>query len=580
MRNRLRVNNLLGKHKLPLTMNGPISKVMQQSGVDMGNIKSWNGYFGARNLAALNAKYLLEKQQQRRQSSRFIAISSDGSVGNAHTANETVRIRAVVEDESGQKELDEVLAGVAKLHREDASGTLRGIKEKLKQAGYDLDDNTLLQLLEDDRALLPFVIVCANFDGASVNMGVNQSVAKLLKDLFPWLVITHCVCHNLELAILDLKKEHEYLQHFDGIMKQVYKFYHYSSKRREEFKTLCAIEEQAYKEFGGIQSIRWAASVSRALVALHQNWKVTVAHLDHVSNEGDADVGAWAVGLRTDLTSKRFILHLHFMLDLMQILGVLSKTFQDPNITILDVFDKVTHTKRQLEAMKECRPSRKRKSMADGFNDPTTEIDAEILQAPQAEEPAVVASEMDTYFKALVEDSINFIESRYAAYSKAPLVYFKVFDFKKWPAAGPPSTYGDQSIQSILDHFKRVLPVGLRAAALTEWPALKRRVLEKRHTEVGGKIQLDSYLSVYIQLINESPHDVQNILGLVELLLVLSPATAGCERSFSNLKLIQNKTRTKLLQEVLNNLMIVTEQGATVEQFDPDPVIDLWVKLS
>ena len=63
----------------------------------------------------------------------------------------------------------------------------------------------------------------------------------------------------------------------------------------------------------------------------------------------------------------------------------------------------------------------------------------------------------------------------------------------------------------------------------------------------------------------------------MELLLVLSPATAGCERSFSHLKLIQNKARIKLLQEVLNNLMIVTEQGAAVEKFDSNPVIDLWV---
>ena len=64
----------------------------------------------------------------------------------------------------------------------------------------------------------------------------------------------------------------------------------------------------------GIQTIRWAASANRALLAIKNNWVITLDHLGNISNEKNADA-VWAVGLHREMVKKTFLLHLHFMLD-------------------------------------------------------------------------------------------------------------------------------------------------------------------------------------------------------------------------------------------------------------------------
>ena len=105
-----------------------------------------------------------------------------------------------------------------------------------------------------------------------------------------------------------------YLEKFNETVKIVFKCYHYSAKRRNEFADLCEIADVECKHFGGIQTIRWAASANRALLAIKNNWVITLDHLGNISNEKNADA-VWAVGLHREMVKKTFLLHLHFMLD-------------------------------------------------------------------------------------------------------------------------------------------------------------------------------------------------------------------------------------------------------------------------
>ena len=88
---------------------------------------------------------------------------------------------------------------------------------------------------------------------------------------------------------MGVRKGCPYLEKFNETVKIVFKCYHYSAKRRNEFADLCEIADVECKHFGGIQTIRWAASANRALLAIKNNWVITLDHLGNISNEKNAD---------------------------------------------------------------------------------------------------------------------------------------------------------------------------------------------------------------------------------------------------------------------------------------------------
>ena len=58
-------------------------------------------------------------------------------------------------------------------------------------------------------------LINVNLDGASVNMGIYNGVAAQLQERNgPHLMVTHCINHNLELAIMDMRKQESYISEF------------------------------------------------------------------------------------------------------------------------------------------------------------------------------------------------------------------------------------------------------------------------------------------------------------------------------------------------------------------------------
>ena len=165
--NRLRVANLVGKEKLALSKYSPILTVVGQCGGSIGKQGDHTEERGSKYYTALCAKNICNDQTENVQGSRFLSISADGSIGNDHKAGEGVRARIFNKRNKG-RELQDIFVGVAELKREDAPGTLGGIKEQLKKVGVDLDSTELTELLADihDHRELSFCFINANFDGA------------------------------------------------------------------------------------------------------------------------------------------------------------------------------------------------------------------------------------------------------------------------------------------------------------------------------------------------------------------------------------------------------------------------------
>ena len=92
---------------------------------------------------------------------------------------------------------------------------------------------TSLETIDIDQETLKKKLVGCNFDGASVMIGKKSGVAVQIQKKVPQpVVILHCVAHNLELAVLDAVKTVPYLETFHETIRQVFKFYYYSPKKR------------------------------------------------------------------------------------------------------------------------------------------------------------------------------------------------------------------------------------------------------------------------------------------------------------------------------------------------------------
>lgn len=72
-------------------------------------------------------------------------------------------------------------------------------------------------------------------------------------------------------------------------------------------------------------------------------------------------------------------------------------------------------------------------------------------------------------------------------------------------------------------------------------------------------------------------HLPYNILELVQIMLVLPISAAQCERGFSAQNHIKNSTRSCLGVSTTEDLMRISLEGPSLEQFDPSPAVDRWL---
>ena len=153
-------------------------------------------------------------------SAKFLCVLADGTTDRAVIEQEAVYVRYVDNDGEIQTKMADCVA----LKSGDAKGVLEGINKGLQSVGVDE------QVLKEK-------LVACNFDGAAVNMGKDNGVAKQIQDNIGEHVITvHCLAHNLELAVLDVLKDNapetKYMESLESTLRGVYKFYHQSPKKR------------------------------------------------------------------------------------------------------------------------------------------------------------------------------------------------------------------------------------------------------------------------------------------------------------------------------------------------------------
>lgn len=101
-----------------------------------------------------------------------------------------------------------------------------------------------------------------------------------------------------------------------------------------------------------------------------------------------------------------------------------------------------------------------------------------------------------------------------------------------------------------------------------QWISFKK-IMKKRHG--------DSLTSMTLADLHANEEEFCQLYKLIDILLSLPPTSVPCETTFSQLKLLKTHRRLKLKQGTLDTLMQVKLNSPSIELFNPEPSIDMWL---
>ena len=184
--------------------------------------------------------------------------------------------------------------------------------------------------------------------------------------------------------------------------------------------------------------------------------------------------------------------------------------------------------------------------------------------------------------KPFVSDLKNNISSRFT--SQDIVSSMSIFDPRKVPNVDSPgfTSYGDSSIDTLIQHYgedreaqtidgEEYLKKALISPELhTEWKTFRQ--FFSKHPEEDMKLQLKE-LVTNVMLVSMFP----NLNALANICLAIPVSTASVERSFSQMKMIKTRLRSRIGASSLSHLMkIAIESPEKLSDDDLEQIIKVW----
>lgn len=117
-------------------------------------------------------------------------------------------------------------------------------------------------------------------DNASVMVGVNNGVYKLLKDENPYIILIKCVCHSLQLAASHAVSE-KLPRHLDYLISETYNWFSKSTIRQQAYSDIYKVLNNGSEPLKIIQAsnTRWL-SIETAVSRVIEQWYELKCHFE------------------------------------------------------------------------------------------------------------------------------------------------------------------------------------------------------------------------------------------------------------------------------------------------------------
>lgn len=401
---------------------------------------------------------------------------------------------------------------------------------------------TLLSFLQKHGFTQEFLQECfVGFvcDGASVMLGRKAGVAAQLCAKFPNLFVWHCLNHRLELAVGDVLKQINGMNHFKIFFDKLYALYHASPKNQRVELHLLVI--------GRVLSVRWVASSERTVRAVWKNYRALREHFHGAAQDSSRDSRERAKysDLENVLTSDGFVTNLGIMYDALTELSDLSKMLQKRQTTLPEAERLIAHQIRVFESMMT-------------VPGPYTQ---EVLQAEREKafhgvllhtNRKIVKISPAQFFRSMADN----LSSRMAA-----------------PTSAHVSQRGTQEECKIMTDMRVLQP--------DTWPV--EMDIQHGDAEIGRLSEVfrvnkrESIQGFREYKENRASMTPKALMPLLKATKTIAVSTNECERAFSSMNDILTAKRNALAIDRVSNLLFIKVNGPPLAQFNPEKYVQSWL---
>ena len=391
-------------------------------------------------------------------------------------------------------------------------------------------------------------MVGACADRASTMIGKKSGVLTKLKEMFPNILLWHCMCHHIELAVGDSVRSTNQINHVQVFLDKLYTVYNQPKAQRELAECASSLDIEI-KKIGRVLGVRWVASSFRALDAIWENYPALVQHAEAVSCSTSPHKLTYK-GMLKVLQSPQFLHSLAVLRDSLKEVSILSEALQKENCSLPMAYARVNSLVKALKAQKE-------QVVGPSFKEfEEREIDDEFKGVKLVSKGVYL--DRSRFLQALIDNMQSRLEGTVASGTRHEsdranlqqlMVQIDVLHPLKWPSG--------------VD------------APWVEGEARLRQLCERFNVPFTNKILTDFRDFIEAPDQTDIPESIKFLKSIVSTLPVSS---SDCERGFSAMNNICTQSRNKLSVPHMSELVFISLVGPPLEEFNPEAFVQVWLK--
>ena len=397
------------------------------------------------------------------------------------------------------------------------------------------------------------------FDGTNTMSGHISGVQRRLRVLAPSAIYIHCRSHKLQLAAVNACAEHVQIKRVLGTMLTIWKAFHYSPKKAEKLSLIQAELQSPEIKMVKPSDTRWLAR-ERAVCAVRRSIPALVRTFEDIYDEtGDAE----AHGIATLLSKYKTVACIYMLSDVLDTVAKLQGFLQGKAIDLGSVPLMVNSTTERLTEIKENVNSTtwfKNHSLV--FTD-DTQLGGKNIVIMEEEKIQF----LQTVYRPYIQSVIDHIRNRMECTDLVSAM--SVFDPRHLPKTELQLSpnYGMEKLKMLINYYSVIQHVnfgddeGISQPDIdgeeteAEWKLFRRVILRQFKSR--------SLQDVLSKLINSGDISIAfpNLSNLAAIVEVLPVTTATVERTFSSMKLIKTRLRSRMGEDTLEHTMRICIEG-------------------
>uniref|UniRef100_A0A8D1Y450 Sperm flagellar 2 n=1 Tax=Sus scrofa TaxID=9823 RepID=A0A8D1Y450_PIG len=506
-------------------------------GVDLGPVFRTNT--SARTFTYFIAEVERRTLREKLQTSKFFSIIRDGMTDSSVEEAELVYVQFA---RAGQVHCQ--IVGVQTVEEKDPPGIKKAIEKTLER-------NLQLRLANQDWAKK---LVGFGSDGAPGPEGEkSRRVALLLRDLQPRVLAVYCFAHHLELSYKAVFQSVPLYNDVTRLLHSLHRFHHNSPVPTSSLITAFKSLPLRPGTPSPVDGRRWLRGLQAALQNFLKGYPAIVQHLLSTDEGGSDTSHQKAKELLDVLLQADIVKFVHFLVDVINVLSLLSHVIQNRNSSIADIFATLESTLEMLRIY-QTRPGPKERRV-----ESVTHFHGNCLGG---------RGNISDVRNMVLTHLIERLQGCFRDASQDVVKATTIGSFKLWPAKIK-QEFGEKEVSILTAHYEPIL----EAAQVkidevdTEWSMLKLEIYARFQNI--RKLTWDFVNSVYL-------HKYPNILTLVDLVLSLPASSAEAERGFSQMERTNSQVHAKVKADDMTDLLIIQLNSPDIKNFDPRKAIHLW----